>query len=143
MGATKGVPQVGNNLVSTTAVASTAVSSLPKELDLQSCDSSEQTGVAKVRSSITNSTGSDPVTKLDLSPGGVPPGHGHKGGTERQQQQQYPPLEERQPQLSEQLLVQNQKHIPSEQQQPSYLKTLELETVHEKLSSRPPDTKVE
>ncbi|CAH8276964.1 unnamed protein product [Arabidopsis lyrata] len=143
MGATKGVPQVGNNSVSTTAVASTAVSSLPKELDLQSCDSSEQTGVAKVRSSITNSTGSDPVTKLVLSPDGVPPGHGHKGGTERQQQQQYPPLEERQPQLSEQLLVQNQKHIPSEQQQQPYLKTLELETVHEKLSSRPPDTKVE
>lgn len=139
MGATKGVPQVGTNSVNTTAVASTAVSSPPKELDMQSFDSSEQNSVAKVSSCITNSTGSNPVTKLDLPPGGFP-GHGHKGGTERQQQQQSPPLEQRQPQLSEQLLVQNRKHIPSEQ---SYLKTLELEAVHEKLSSRPPDTKVE
>ncbi|KAL1200409.1 Chromatin modification-related protein EAF1 A [Cardamine amara subsp. amara] len=138
-GTTKGVPQAGINSVSTAADASTAVHSPPKELNLPSVDSSEQNSVAKVSSCITNSSGSDPVTKmrqgLDLSP------DGYKGGIEGQHQQlqQSPPLPHKQPQLSEQLLVQNQKHIPSEQQ-PPYLNSLELEAVHENSSSMPSDS---
>lgn len=144
MGTRKGVPQASTDSVSTTAVGSTAVSSPPKDLDLPSCDSSEQNAVSKVSSSIAKLTGNESVTTmaqgLGLSPDGLT-GHDHNGETQRQQQQlqQSPPLVQKQHQLPEQLLVQNQKCIPSEQHQP-YLKTLDLEAVHEKSSSRPPDT---
>uniref|UniRef100_A0A1J3IMR6 Myb-like domain-containing protein n=1 Tax=Noccaea caerulescens TaxID=107243 RepID=A0A1J3IMR6_NOCCA len=144
IGTTKGVPQTSDNSISTTEVGSTTVNSPPKEGHLPSSDSSEQNG--QVSSSITNSTGSDPVTKiaqgLGLSPDGLA-GHNHKSETEGQQQQESPPLAQRQPELSEPLLVQNRKHIPSDLKQQPYLKTLELEAVHEKSTPRPPDTKVE
>lgn len=143
IGVTKVEPQASISSIPTVTVGSTAVSS-PKELDLPSCDSSEKKSVSKLSSSITNSSGSDPVPDMakDL---GISD-HGDKAVTERQQEQlrQSPPLVQRTPQLSEQLLVQNQKHIPSEQQkQQPYLKTLELEAIHEKSTHRPPDTKVE
>lgn len=144
IGVTKVEPQASISSIPTVTVGSTAVSSPPKELDLPSCDSSEKKSVSKLSSSITNSSGRDPVTDMakDL---GISD-HGDKAVTERQQEQlrQSPPLVQRTPQLSEQLLVQNQKHIPSEQQkQQPYLKTLELEAIHEKSTHRPPDTKVE
>ncbi|KAG2322896.1 hypothetical protein Bca52824_016109 [Brassica carinata] len=144
IGVTEGVPQASISSVPTATVGSTAVSSPPNGLDLPSCDSSEKAGVSKLRSSITNSSGRDPVTDLAQEFGIS--GHGDNAVTERQQQQlrQSPPLVQRTPQLSEQLLVQNQKHVPSEQQkQQTYLKTLELEAIHEKPTHRPPDTKVE
>lgn len=144
IGVTEDAPQASISSVPTATVGSTAVHSPPDELDLPSCDSLEKTGVSKLTSSITNSSGRDPVTdtaqELGIS------GHHDKAVTERQQQQlrQAPPLVQRTPQLSEQLPVQNQKHIPSEQQkQQPYLKTLELEAIHEKPTHRPPDTKVE
>ncbi|KAJ0244711.1 Helicase/SANT-associated domain-containing protein [Hirschfeldia incana] len=144
IGITEGAPQASISSVPTATVGSTAVHSPPNELDLPSCDSSEETGVSKLSGSITNSSGRDPVTDVAQELGIS--GHDDKAVTERQQQQlrQSPPLVERTPQLSEQLLVQNQKHIPSEQQkQQPYLKTLELEAIHEKPTLRPPDTKVE
>lgn len=144
IGVTTGLPQACISSVPTATVGSTAVNSPPNDLELPSCDSSEKTGVSKLSSSITNSSGRDPVTDIAQELGIS--GHGDKAVRERQQQQlpQSPPLEQRTPQLSEQLLVQNQKHIPSEQQkQQPYLKTLELEAIHEKPTHRPPDTKVE
>ncbi|CAN6830245.1 unnamed protein product [Brassica oleracea] len=144
IGVTKVEPQASISSIPTVTVGSTAVSSPPKELDLPSCDSSEKKSVSKLSSSITNSSGRDPVT--DMAKDLAISDHGDKAVTERQQEQlrQSPPLVQRTPQLSEQLLVQNQKHIPSEQQkQQPYLKTLELEAIHEKSTHRPPDTKVE
>ncbi|CAH8378414.1 unnamed protein product [Eruca vesicaria subsp. sativa] len=146
IGVTKGVPQASVSSVRTTTVGSTAVISPPKELDLPSCDSSEKTTtvVSKLSTSITNSTGRDPVT--DMAQEFCTLGHGDKAVTEREEQQlrQSPPLVERTPQISEQLIVQDPKHIPSEQQkQQPYLKTLELEAIHENSTHRPPDTKVE
>ncbi|KAF8052127.1 hypothetical protein N665_1599s0002 [Sinapis alba] len=58
----------------------------------------------------------------------------HKGVIQRQQSL---PTVEKRPKLSEQLTVQNQKRLASDQQSP------QLEEVQELSSSKPPDTKVE
>ncbi|CAN7076486.1 unnamed protein product [Brassica oleracea var. botrytis] len=70
----------------------------------------------------------------------VPPSHVISANSEHKsmiQRQQSLPIVEKKPKFSEQLIVQNQKHLASDQQSP------QLEEVQELSSSKPPDTKVE
>ncbi|XP_024009658.1 chromatin modification-related protein EAF1 B isoform X2 [Eutrema salsugineum] len=138
MSITKGVPQASNDSKNIKAVGSTAAPS-SNALEPPSCAASVQTAAPKVvNSSNTDSAGSDPVTTPNQGlaqkplPGGLPI-QGPKGVIQRQQSL---PSVEKRPKLPEQLTVQNQKHLASDQQP-------QLEEAQELSSPKPPDTKVE
>lgn len=138
MNTTKGMPQASNDSKNIKAVGSTAAPS-PNALEPPSSAASVQSPAPKVvvNSSNTDSAGSDPVTNQGLAQkhlsGGLP-SHGLKGVT--QKQQSLPSVEEKRPKLAEQLSVENQKHLASDQQP-------RLEEAQEVSSPKPPDTKVE
>ncbi|KAF2549850.1 hypothetical protein F2Q68_00034631 [Brassica cretica] len=139
MSTSKGMPQVTNDSNNIKAVGSTAVPS-PNGLEPPASAASVQSAAPNVvNSSNTDSTGSDPVTALKQGlapkhfPGGLPCQE-LKGLIQRQESL---PTVEMRPKLPEQLTVQNQKRLASDQQSP------QIEEAQELSSPKPPDTKVE
>ncbi|CAA7045810.1 unnamed protein product [Microthlaspi erraticum] len=124
MSTTKGISQASNDSKNIKAAGSTPVPS-PNSLEPPPSAASVQSSDPKVaNNSNTDSAGSDPVAAQTHLPGGL------------QRQQSLPSVENR-PKLPEQLTVQNQKHLASDQQP-------QLEKEAQELSSpKPPDTKVE
>ncbi|CAN6871258.1 unnamed protein product [Brassica oleracea] len=139
MSTSKGMPQVTNDSNNIKAVGSTAVPS-PNGLEPPASAASVQSAAPNVvNSSNTDSAGSDPVTALKHGlapkhfPGGLPCQE-LKGLIQRQESL---PTVEMRPKLPEQLTVQNQKRLASDQQSP------QIEEAQELSSPKPPDTKVE
>ncbi|CDY52088.1 BnaCnng21890D [Brassica napus] len=139
MSTSKGMPQVTNDSNNIKAVGSTAVPS-PNGLEPPASAASVQSAAPNVvNSSNTDSAGSDPVTALKQGlapkhfPGGLPCQE-LKGLIQRQESL---PTVEMRPKLPEQLTVQNQKRLASNQQSP------QIEEAQELSSPKPPDTKVE
>ncbi|CAN6906881.1 unnamed protein product [Brassica oleracea var. botrytis] len=139
MSTSKGMPQVTNDSNNIKAVGSTAVPS-PNGLEPPASAASVQSAAPNVvNSSNTDSAGSDPVTALKQGlapkhfPGGLPCQE-LKGLIQRQESL---PTVEMRPKLPEQLTVQNQKRLASDQQSP------QIEEAQELSSPKPPDTKVE
>ncbi|KAL1190588.1 Chromatin modification-related protein EAF1 A [Cardamine amara subsp. amara] len=138
MSTTKGMPQASNDLKNVNAVVSTALPS-PNAVEPPPSTPSVQSAASKVViSSNTDSAGIDPVTTANQGlaqkhlSGGLP-SHVLKSVTQKQQSI---PFVEKRLNLPEQLTVQNQKHLTSDQQP-------QLEEAQEVPSSKPPDTKVE
>ncbi|KAG2297955.1 hypothetical protein Bca52824_034427 [Brassica carinata] len=136
----KGMPQVSNDPEKVKAIGSTAV---PSSIALEppSNAASVQSAAPKVEnSSNTDSASSNPVTTPNqgLAQKHVPAGlpcQELKGVIQRQPS--LPSVEQRRPKLSEQLTVQNQKHLASDHQPPR------VEEAQKLPSPKPPDAKVE
>ncbi|KAF8113187.1 hypothetical protein N665_0054s0005 [Sinapis alba] len=136
MSTSKGMPQVTNDSNNIKPVGSTVVAS-PNGLEPPTSTASVKSDVPNVvNSSNSDSAGSDPVTTLNQGlaqkhfPGGLPCQE-LKGVIQRQQSL---PTVEKRPKLLEELTVQNQKRLASDQQSP------QLEEAQELSSSKPPDT---
>ncbi|CAN7012010.1 hypothetical protein IGI04_012289 [Brassica rapa subsp. trilocularis] len=140
MSTSKGMPQVSDDSKKVKAVGSTAVPS-PNALEPPTNAASVQSAAPKVvNSSNTDSACSNPVTSPNQGlaqkhlPAGVPCQE-LKGVIQRQPS--LPSVEQRRPKLPEQLTVQNQKHLASDDQPP------QLEEAQKLPSPKPPETKVE